>query len=63
MDDVLGVTLCMVQMMRRRQTGYRVFPAKAKKLMLIMGQMAVLNEIIESGVKVNPKLSTMVCAE
>ena len=63
MEERFGATLDRVQMTSRRNTGYNVLPAKARKLMMSIGHGASRNEIMESGVSVNPKLSTMVCAE
>lgn len=57
------MSLAMVQMTRRRKTGYSVLPAKARKLIRIMGNLASRNDIIESGVSVKPRLSTIVWAE
>jgi hypothetical protein len=50
-------------MTRRRKTGYSVLPAKARKLMMNIGHCASLKETMESGVRVNPRLLTIVCAE
>jgi hypothetical protein len=62
-DDFDGASLYMVQIIRRSMTGYKVLPAKARKLITNMGHSASRKEIIESGVSVKPKLSIMVCAE
>lgn len=63
MDALRGQTFDMVHIMRRKNTGYSVFPAKARKLMMNMGQPASRKEIMESGVRVKPRLEIMVCEE
>jgi hypothetical protein len=50
----------MIHKMQRRRTGYRVFPATARKLNHSITHGESWKKTMESGVSVKPRLSTAV---